>query len=1439
MSELIIQADQSLIINGEFSQGTDHWVKNPPNSRDIATASAPYPDPEGGGDPFIRYLTASNSASVSQVLTAPKAASADSRYEISLLHETYNTVPGRLLLEVVGSAEEEEFLLESTHSKQGDEYRDGSDEPQPLAFEPITTVRPLSLALAAGDQVRVSIFSPPDQQTGLFPRLHVARLRLRLHLPPLQLQQVMLDGERHAADRPLYLCLGATGELKHKLVVVPQPDSPWSGTKAALSLENNPQEAIVATPPWGTDQPLSDGWQLDCPWTDNQEWPSLSMILRNQYSAEAHAISVSLGHHRLAVLDVREAAFYPVVEYEEAVRLGVRVVSFYTLEPLIDRKVTWRIAGEPLDEPVATDDDGWAYVSFQPTTAGLHVIEAEVESPYYASGVVTHQLNVQALASDPWRDVRVVSDAGETPWAEKTGYPNRGSTYPLTLQLPEDSPLIGSLLALQWDGVGADELGVQVLPALEEPVPVTDRQPQWSLLCDDRLDGQFELSLSCSRLLRRSPAKRMSLARNLVQIGEVQANNTSPVVDEQESVLLRVQVLHMIASGNGDPVVNALVDWEGPNGIVSTITGAGGWASVLDTPTEARNYTMSARVRAHAEMVPLVREFEVTPVASSPWKGLVDFYLDDQPVELATVGIVCRRGGSHRFKVIPTPGSPVAGKPMGLAIDPDNDPGLTLGTPTAVGEGWEWPVSSSIGSSQSAVFYLTLTSDALEPRSLLGRLLSFDLADEASVVLDQIRAAMDGGTLYPCLGAWHRFTVLPNALSPLVGLTARLIWSGTTSEQLDASVIPALDLPLVFSDGGVQWQLDFTNSPRKGEFALALEVPQLTLTSAATTMRLDHNKLRIETLNTPVVDPVVGQDPAWIWAQVFSFFTRQPVAQVPVSWTVQGQPPRGIDTDADGWSGFGFEPQSAQRYEVDVSVHSLYDGNNNVAPLSTAVTALANDPWRDLLISFDGSAPVAWGEHTYFPRRKGRHVFELSAPAGSPLLGRALTLGMTGTGPAELGITFNQGAPGESRDFSDAGLPYAFVVGDQQDGSFALRLSASKLARLSAANAMSQGPSSQVVSFRVSGRSEQQLDWGQALEEQVTIVSSISGRPMAGIDVIWRSPELGEVATVTDFYGVARIRFKPRVPGITPLTATAGDALYSESVSLNFTLNEPRKIVELIEVGGMERNPARVRAKVASSRTGEPLQGVSVMWELNGLRLPSSVTDADGYAWLDFYLAAEQDNVVVAMVEGGVGGWDMATLGLNLVVVPVIESLTSEQSVTYQGYEVTAQARVVAGTRPLPGIRLTWQFAGQALPESVSGADGVATVQFTVPDIGEYELTVSQTSGIPDSRSLLIKVQAMQPARVFLLTAAPRTLRVGETSHLRATVAHVTELKPLQGIKVHWRLDGQEIGSSYTDAQGKADFVFRASQPGTLTLWAYVYNANNVEVNNVQLTVTP
>ncbi|MCL5227936.1 hypothetical protein [Pseudomonas nunensis] len=1439
MRDPVVQANFNLVVNGDFSQATDNWTKHPANTREVSLAEEMY---QGQ---MTRFLRVGNGASVSQVVKVPKALGAEARYVLSFLCEVRYSGTGRLLIEMVDQPENnQEVALRLGQARHEEEDRARLLDGQPLAFLPIVYEVPLDLPLQSQDSIRLRVYSPTGGTGNV--SVCITRIHLALHLPPMVLQTLKLDEEVLPATGVLPLCLGAPIVSPHRLAFVPVPDHPWLGTQAALTVDDNPRGVIRSEPDWGVDHPLESAWTMYTPWFDDEGPHLFTMQLVNQYTAEPYPIAVSLGHHRLVFREELEAAYYPVLEYGQTVSLGVQVASFYTGQTLDGRAVSWAVVGQGVQGASLTDEDGWAYFEYVPMAAGDFTIEATVASPYYASGNVSTTLPVRVLATDPWNTLLSVVEGVETRWKEKTGYPNRGSGYPLQVRLPADHLLSGSEMHLYWSGDSAEQLGVAVNPALGSAVPVNGRDLLWTLTSEDHLDGRFELWMVCSKLKLSSPKKTMSLARNLVRIGEWREANKFPVVDENENVLLRIQAVHVLVSGDGDPVVNALVDWITPEGPMPTVTtGTGGWASLQYTPGSDGDLVVTARVRAHEEAVAVEHAFNVKALASSPWKSEVRILLDNVEVDRVVLGLLCWRGRSHQLRIEPLAGSTLIGQPVTLNW---------RGTPTAIGlvasdigtprtltaTGLEWTLASSLPASVSSLFELTLSSTRLaSDRDLFGRLIATDLAEEASLILDQVAAAPGDQALYPCLGAVHRFSLLPHALSPLVGLSTTLAWTGMSPEQLGASVNPPLAQSQVFGDGGTRWSLDFTASAAPGIFALAPELPQLGLRATANEMILAHNKVRIEAWRETAVDPVVGQEPVWIWIRAFSHFTDRAVEQVSVKW-LAGEQSTEVKTDAEGWSGFAFAPTVARQQPIEAVLVSPYDGYEDKR--SMMVTVLASDPWEGVTVSFDGQPPVPWGRKTSFPRRKGNHELEVMAADSSPLFDQDLVLGLTGTGPAELGIRFDpMNALGTARRFSSVGLRYGFVVGDVKDGAFALRLAASRLARLSPANAMSLGSGIQVVKFRVSSQVTQTLDWGQTLVEQVTVVSAISGKPMAGLAVTWRSPGLGEVTSVTDFYGVAKINFIPTQPGVAQLTATVGDALYSESTTLDFTLNEPRKIVELIELAATEQEPARVRIKVASSRTGEPLQGVSVMWELNGSRLPSGLTDADGFAWLDFTLVVEQENTVVAMVEGGEGGWDMALLGLDQVIVPVIDALVCDRIHSFTGYKVTARALVLESVsgKPLQGIRINWSFAGQALPVSTSGTGGIALITFETRPAGELDLVASLASGLPGSKTQRISVEPLPTVLLRGIYASPVSIRVGRPSAIRVQVVKGLTT-PVEGILVRWMVNGNPREQTYTNDQGWAQFNFVGTTAGNVAIAAAVDNpVGTVTVSTtVQVTNT-
>jgi hypothetical protein len=1222
-----ILAKQNLVVNGSFELILTNWVRHPRNSPWITVSSQMY-----NGTP-INTLAAGYAASISQEIVAPITPGQDARYVLKFLCESRHEGIALVRLASANMEPVDIPILPGNQRNTG----------QPLDFVPAEYEIALPSTFIAGDILTFSLTSPTSGPGDYHLLVYLSGVAIELHLGPLKLKEFVLDGQPHSPTSLVPLCLGAENTETHMLSFQVDNGNIWEGTAYSLEFGSNPDGAVVAYPDASIDHPLHEGRALSCPALNLSAPHAMTLTLWNQYHAAPFLLQASLWHHRLDFLQVLPAAYFPVLALNQSVRLGVQVASFYTRQMLEGVPVTWTVAGRLIQVNVTTGADGWAYLDYWPDAAGVFNIVASVPSLFYRSGVVTQSLEVNVLATDPWDEVMAIVADKPEPWALKAGWPNRGADYDLRITVP--AVLVETEMSLGWTGDSQEQLEVGVSPQIDESVPITpSRELRWRMRSGDVLDGRFHLNLTCSKLLLPSADKLMRLARNELEIGRVIEADKTCVVDELESATVQVEVVHRVTAGDGDPVLGALAKWMLPDGtIVHSTTGAGGWTSVSYQPTSAGDHSVVVQIQAHPDAMPIEHTFVISAIATSRWKSEVTFLLDGVEVQRNTLGVLCRRGHSHTLKVLPNAGSAWIDKKISLnwrSGDPDiglviSDPGTSK---TLVAEGVEWTLASEAASSLSRQFQVEFGLEG-EPtvRELSGRLVHVDLKEDLSLLLDQVSRPLTGQPFDPCLGAVHSFKVLPYPLSPLLGLNIWLKLTGTPLDQLGASINPAPDQPHPLDAGGVRWELNFIDAVA-GLFNLIVSVPELDFVADATPMKLDHNKLRLATLSDPAVDPVIGLDTAWIWAWVVSHFTGKPVAGAPVNWEAEGKSTE-VKTDAEGASGFAFVPNSSGEHLVTGSIVSPFDGFKEAR--STSTTALPSDPWGEVRGSMDGLTAVPVGQQTYFPRRKAQHSLEVSAPAGNALIGRKLTLGMGGNGPSKLGFVFaTPNMLGLAQAFH-GNLRYPFSVGDLTDGSCTFRLGAERLARLSPPMHMSVGKGDQVLTISAANRAAPILYWGEAFVGFVRVLSSISGKAMVGVEVNC-SGENGETLTsVTDYYGNAKVRFVPKVPGQSAVICSVGTGASSQSVTLPYELLEPREIASLTspDTSGPVGTRVSAEIQVVSARNGQPLQNVEVKWAFLDLVLRPSTTDGAGKAMVEFGLPNMNRALLEATVVGGLAGW--------------------------------------------------------------------------------------------------------------------------------------------------------------------------------------------------------
>ncbi|WP_435037836.1 Ig-like domain-containing protein [Pseudomonas neuropathica] len=1341
-----IQAERNLVINGKFTKWLTDWNKGPVNPSYVVTKGEIY-----NGLP-INILSALDGSSVFQDIAVPKRASAEVRYDITFLCEMDHDKEGLLELSIVGGTETQKIRLEVGGRRDRNADRLREENGQPLEFKPRSYSVPVTLPLLDTHVLRVTVTSPPNAAGDYFSALRMTDIDIQLHLPAAQLQALQLDKQVLPLNRALPLCLGAFGESEHLFKCVHAQDDAWQNTRVSLNSEDNPQGAIEVDPDWGKDKPLNDTWSLSCPDIDGELPHLFNLRVLNEFNAPVLEIPVSLDHHRVKILESREAAYYVVLEYGQSTRVGVRIGSHYTDKALSGRTVTWKVEGTTVKSLTPTDHEGWSWFEYKPLAAGDLRIEASIESLYYASGVVAETFEVTVLETDPLKDVRtIVAEEQKQPW-EQQGYPNRGTIYGLLIEFPE--VLHNTEVTLHWAGDAPEQLGVTVTPLLETAVPVgPEGMVEFQFDNKDQRDGDFSLTLSSSRLSKRSLAKPMSLARNVVKPGDVREPDRTCVVDENESARMWVQVLHDTTFGNGDPVEGALVFWQAPDvNITRTFTGADGWSSFSYQPLSAGDHPVKATIKAHEEAQPSEKNFVVKAIETSLWKQHVQIFLDETPVDLQTLGLICYHGQTHTLRIEPVSGSPWIDT-KSITLDwREKDPQIGL-KPANLGkdlllpaEGLTWSLSSSATDNISGLFELRLKADGVsDDRELSGRFINPDLKQEMSLRLDRVSAVLDGHQLFPCLGADHTFTVWPNALSPLVGLSIELQWSGTSADDLGATVRPPWRESQTLGADGASWELDFTGSPIAGHFALALNLPLLDFdaTVTATPMVLGDNALRFNYLLESPVDPVVGIDKAWTWVNVVSRFTHKPVADVPVTWSAGGDPVE-VNTDIEGNSGFGLLPTSADTHVVQSWLWSPYD--NFTEEKNVTIRPLPEDPWSQVTMSIDGQPGQVLGSITGFPRRNGVHSMVTFFP--QELEGQVVRLGQTGTAPSVLGNRYEPEL-GVAQVVTGGLARFALRAGDLKDGSFALRLSAERLARLSPANAMSQGSSLQVVEFGESVGAGRVLDWGEALEWQVELKSSISAKAIPGMTVAWHGDGVDGLTCVSDFYGRAKVRSIPTRPGLNDWTATVGAGESARSIHYQFRLNEPRKVSELtpLQPGSDTGAQVEFQARVVSALDDQPLGDVEVMWNYADKFLPSTLTNAEGEATVRFTLGAPGVAALCASVKGGLAGWDVRTLIVNIVesryaAVESVVAIPNPVPVN-QLVEMTAQIVDKQSRKPMPFRKILVSRNNAPLIEGLTDSEGKYTSMgrpVQVPQVMSMTVKVENPDGSSDTGSVQVEV---------------------------------------------------------------------------------------------------
>ena len=420
-----------------------------------------------------------------------------------------------------------------------------------------------------------------------------------------------------------------------------------------------------------------------------------------------------------------------------------------------------------------------------------------------------------------------------------------------------------------------------------------------------------------------SEVRNFKVKKGKFSIGEVGPVLSQPVVGENQSVLLRMQVVDT-ETGEGQQgvavrwITDETADRKGL-WVVSQTT-PGGWAEYRYTPDAEGEHPVEAEVSDTDSDLILHVGFTVNALQENPWSKHFVMYLDDVPVNLALSELKFRRGMTHSLR-LEVRDSSMTGSAVTLEDLADAEAsGLefspALGEPRTVdGQPMSWSVTSSSGDDTHCG--VKWVSSNLPDWHVPCLLLSDDLRSLIEVKLDKFSGKALGQTLYLCRGAVHTLVLDPRS-DEVMDKQVSLVSAG---DPVDHGVIlsPLEGVPRTMKKSGLSWTLDCTKSTADVLLALEMKIDGWAIASRVLPISLAHHKAVFSETFGPQAVP--GTPPYLRYGvRVTSAYSEQILTNHPVI-LIKDRQDYHLATDENGWVYVNYYEKETVTFNLD----NLYD----------------------------------------------------------------------------------------------------------------------------------------------------------------------------------------------------------------------------------------------------------------------------------------------------------------------------------------------------------------------------------------------------------------------------------------------------------------------------------------------------------------------------------
>ena len=339
---------------------------------------------------------------------------------------------------------------------------------------------------------------------------------------------------------------------------------------------------------------------------------------------------------------------------------------------------------------------------------------------------------------------------------------------------------------------------------------------------------------------------------------------------------------------------------------------------------------------------------------------------------------------------------------------------------------------------------------------------------------------------------------------------------------------------------------------------------------------------------------------------------------------------------------------------------------------------------------------------------------------------------------------------------------------------------------------------------------------GSTVNLQATLTRTDVGQPIAGKSVSFTLGGTSVGSAQTSVAGVATLSAvitgeqATRTLGASSaadydFAAASGSGTLTQTAS-NSTLTMPDRSAQL---GG----EVTLTATLKRAADAAPLAGKAVSFLLNGTAVGAYNTSASG-------VASAPTTVPASLTPGAkplaadFGGDALNRSARGIATLSVLKADTTVSVPTASGVigastTLAATLKRATDASPLAGRSLAFSVDGTTVGLAASGADGAASMAYTVPaGSGPGSRTLGALFGGDASHNGSSGSGALQVRAATSLYVPDRSGVIGETTYLRAYLRRTTDNGTLSGRTVTFSVAGVAVGSAGTDATGQASLVW-------------------------------